>query len=181
MKVVVPLAEGFEEIEFNTIVDILRRAGIGVSIAGLKRGPTEGAHGIKVLPDSSIDSIDAADFDAVVLPGGSPGFVNLGQDARVLDLIRAFDKAGKYVTAICGAPTVLSIAGVLKGRKVTAYPSTKEMLTDGRYVDETVVVDGKLITSQGPGTAMEFSLKLVEMLVGREKMANVAAEALARL
>lgn len=179
MKVLVPLAEGFEEIEFTAIVDILRRAGINVTIAGLKQGLIEGARNVKVMPDTTIDKINAADFDAIVLPGGNPGFVNLGKDQRVLRLIQEMDKAGKYICAICGAPSVLSKAGVIKGRKATIYPGIAEMLRDATHVNERVVVDGKLITSQGPGTALEFALKLVEALAGEEKTKKIKAETLA--
>jgi 4-methyl-5(b-hydroxyethyl)-thiazole monophosphate biosynthesis len=181
MKIIVPLAEGFEEIEFSTIVDILRRAGADVITAGLKEGAIEGRSGIKMIPDFSIDKINPDEFDVVVLPGGSPGFINLGNDERVINLVRELYRKDKYVTAICGAPSVLSKAGVLKKRKATIYPGCKEMLGDAKYLDERVVIDGKIITSQGPGTAMEFSMKLVEVLFGREKMEEVNGEVLARL
>ena len=120
MKVIVPLAEGFEEIEFNAIVDILRRAGITVTVAGLKAGATGGGHGIRVIPDTPIDKVDAAEFDAIALPGGAPGYVNLGNDERVLKLVAAMHRAGKYVTAICGAPTVLV---AMLARRMTAAGS----------------------------------------------------------
>jgi len=181
MKVVVPLADGFEEIEFTTIVDILRRAGIEVTVAGLKEGVTEGARGVKVIPDTSIDKVNAADFDAIALPGGFPGFVNLGNDERVLTLVTEMHRKDKYVTAICGAPMVLDKAGILKGRKATCHPGEKNVLKDACHVDERVVVDGKLITSQGPGTAMEFSLKLTEVLAGKDKAQEVGKATLARL
>ena len=181
MKIIVPLADGFEEIEFSTIVDILRRAGADVITAGLKEGAIEGGHGVKMIPDLSIDKINPDDFDVVVLPGGSPGFANLRKDERVLGLVKKMYDKDKYVTAICGAPSVLSKAGVLKKRKATIHPTCKEMLGDARYVDERVVIDGKIITSQGPGTAMEFSMKLVEVLFGKEKMEEVNGEVLARL
>jgi 4-methyl-5(b-hydroxyethyl)-thiazole monophosphate biosynthesis len=181
MKVIVPLTDGFEEIEFSTIVDILRRAEMDVTTAGLKEGVIEGAHGVKVMADTSIDKINPGHFDIVVLPGGYPGFVNLGQDERVVNLVREMDKASKYVTAICGSPSVLSKAGILKGRKATIHPAVRDMLTDAEHVDERVIADGKLITSQGPGTAMEFSMKLVEILVGKDKVEEVNGEVLARL
>jgi 4-methyl-5(b-hydroxyethyl)-thiazole monophosphate biosynthesis len=181
MKVVVPLAEGFEEIEFNTIIDILRRAEIDVVIAGLKEGLIEGSHEVKVMPDTLIDNINSNDFDAIVLPGGYPGFVNLGEDEKVLKLVQKMDKADKYVTAICGAPSVLSKAGILGGKKATIHPLVKEMLTGGQYTEERVVVDGKLITGQAPGSAMEFAMKLVEILAGKDKMEKVNEEVLAKL
>ena len=178
MKVIVPLAEGFEEIEFSTIVDILRRAEIEVIIAGLKEGLVQGARKVKVMPDTSMDRINPNDFDTIVLPGGYPGFENLGKDERVLKLIQKMEREGKYITAICGAPSVLSRAGILKGKRATIYPGIKDKLQDAQYIDERVVVDGKIITSQGPGTAMEFALKLVEILAGEDKMIKVKAEAL---
>ncbi len=180
MKVIIPLAEGFEEIEFVTVADILRRANLEVVIAGLKDGPINGAHGIKMMPDLTLDKIKAEDFDALVLPGGAPGFVNLGNDKRVLELIREMDRTGKYVFAICAAPSVLIKAGILKGRKATVSPSGKaQMAACTQYVDERVAVAGKLVTSQSPGNAMEFALKLVEILAGAEEMRKIKAQTLA--
>jgi 4-methyl-5(b-hydroxyethyl)-thiazole monophosphate biosynthesis len=179
MKIMVLLAEGFEEVEFVTIVDILRRAGLAVTVVGLKAGPIDGSHGIKVMPDTSVESISGDQFDGVVLPGGYPGFVNLGNDERVLKLVREMSLSGKYLTAICGAPSVLSQAGVIEGKKVTIHPGVKDQLVTGSYVDQRVVVDGRVVTSQGPGTAMEFSLKLVELFAGRAKMEEVKEDILA--
>jgi 4-methyl-5(b-hydroxyethyl)-thiazole monophosphate biosynthesis len=181
MKVVVPLAEGFEEIEFSTIVDILRRAGIDVMVAGLKEGIINGAHGIGVVPDTLVDKVSADSFDVVILPGGYPGFVNLGEDQRVLKLVREMNAEGKFVTAICGAPSVLARAGVLQGKKATIFPGMEGTLKGAQYSSDRVVVDGKLITSQGPGTAMEFSIKLVGILVGKSRAEEVTEEVLARL
>ena len=180
MKVVVPLAEGFEEIEFSTIVDILRRAGIDVTAAGLKGGTINGAHGIRVTPDTVIDKVSADDFDVIILPGGNPGFANLGQSERVLKLVREMYDKNKYVTAICGAPSVLAKAGVIKGKRATIYPGMEDTLTGVQCSDGRVVVDGKIITSQGPGTAMEFAIKLVEILAGKSKAEAVTTEVLAK-
>ncbi|RIH99787.1 DJ-1/PfpI family protein [candidate division NPL-UPA2 bacterium Unc8] len=181
MKIAVPFTEGFEEIEFSAIVDILRRTGIDVTTFGLIEGAVKGSHGIKVMADSSIDELKAGDFDGIVLPGGYPNFVKLGEDERVLKLVREMDAAGKWIAAICGAPSVLSKAGVLQGKKATIHPAVKDMLTDAHYVNERVIVDGNLITSQGPGTAVEFSIKLVEILTGKEKAKEVSTEILAGL
>jgi 4-methyl-5(b-hydroxyethyl)-thiazole monophosphate biosynthesis len=181
MRVLVPLVDGFEEIEFSTIVDILRRADLDVITAGLREGAIDGAHGVKVIPDTLIDKVISDDFDVIVLPGGYPGFVNLGKDERVLRLVREMHGKNKYVAAICGAPSVLSKAGILKGRKATIHPGVKDMLTGAEHVDERVVVDGRIITSQGPGTAMEFSMKLVEVLVGKGEVKQVNKEVLAKL
>lgn len=191
MKVVVPLAEGFEEIEFVTIVDILRRADVEVVVTSLGEkgetgevasrdvGAVEGSHGIRILPDAALDEIDPEDFDAVVLPGGYPGFVNLGEDERVLALISRMNDAGKHVAAICGAPSVLVKAGVVEGRCATIHPAGRKDLTDDQYVDDRVVVSGKLVTSKAAGTAMEFALRLVGEFVGEERMRRLAGEIMA--
>jgi 4-methyl-5(b-hydroxyethyl)-thiazole monophosphate biosynthesis len=133
------------------------------------------------MSDSSIDKVVAGDFDVVVLPRGFPGFINLGKDRKVLDLVKEMDKTEKHVAAICGAPSVLSKASVIKGRKATIHPAAKDMLTEAQHVDQRVVVDDRVITSQAPGTAMEFAMKLIEVLLGRDKMEEVNTEVLARL
>ncbi len=177
MAVVVFLATGFEEIEAMGIVDTLRRAGIEVVIAGLQTGAIEGGHGVKVVPDREIEGINIEDFDAVVLPGGSPGYVNLGNDKRVLDAVRKAFELGKVVAAICAAPSVLAKAGILEGKKATIYPGLETALAGAKPINERVVEDGKIITSQGPGTALEFGVKLVETLVG-EKSARELKDSL---
>ena len=196
MKVVVPMAEGFEEIEFVTIVDILRRAEVEVVTASLGKrngdgsagrggaadedevGAVRGSHGIRIVPDAALEDIGPEDFDAVVLPGGYPGFVHLGEDERVLDLVRRMDGLGKYVAAICGAPSVLIKAGVVEGRHATIHPAGRKDLTDDQYVDDRVVVSGKLVTSKAAGTAMEFALRLVGEFAGTERMRRLAEEIL---
>jgi 4-methyl-5(b-hydroxyethyl)-thiazole monophosphate biosynthesis len=181
MKVIVPLAEGFEEIESFTIIDILRRAGISVTAAGLKEGVVEGGHGIRVIPDTVIDKVSADDFDVIALPGGYPGFVNLGESERVLKLVREMHDKDKFVTAICGGPSVLGKAGVIQGKKATIFPGMEDTLTGAHPSQDRVVVDGKIITSRGPGTAMEFAIKLVEILVGKGKAEEVTKSVLAKL
>jgi len=180
MRVLVPLAEGFEEIEAISVIDILRRAEIEVVTAGLKEGLAEGSHNVKVLPDTTLEKVDWHDFDGLVLPGGAPGFVNLGNDQRILDLAREMNRAGKCVAAICAAPSVLIKAGVLQGRKATVSPSGKaQVQACADFREDRVVVDKNLITSRAPGTALEFALKLVEALAGREKMEQVKAQTMA--
>ncbi len=180
MKILIPLANGFEEIEFVTVADILRRAGLDVVTAGLSEGLVEGSHKIKMMPDTTLDKIKPDEFDAVVLPGGAPGFINLKNDERVLNILQSMNRAGKYVCAICAAPSVLIKAGVLEGRKATVSPSGREeMKASTEYVDERVVADRKLITSQSPGTAMEFALKLVEAFAGQEMMKEIKRQTLA--
>ncbi len=176
-KVVVPLADGFEEIEAVTIIDVLRRAGIEVTVAGLHSGSVEGAHRITVLADTTIDMITSADFDMIVLPGGQPGSDNLNADDRVRALVRDFHLKGKLTGAICAAPYVLAGAGILEGKKATSYPSYSEKLGGAIYQEQTVVEDGKILTSRGPGTAVYFALAIVERLAGREK-ANAVRESM---
>lgn len=181
MRIEVPLAEGFEEIEAINVIDILRRADVEVVTAGLKgTGPVEGSHRIRVIPETSLDEIDFMDFDGLVLPGGAPGFVNLGKDERILRMAREMDRAGKYVAAICAAPSVLIKAGILQGRRATVSPSGKAQVEAcAQFCEDRVVVDRNLITSRSPGTALEFALKLVEVLVGEEKMRQIKEQTLA--
>ncbi len=180
MKVLVVLAEGFEEIEAVTTIDILRRADEEVVLAGLEEGSVPGSHRIRVLPDASLANVDWRDFDALVLPGGAPGFINLGNDERVLRMIREMDRAGKYVAAICAAPSVLIKAGILQGRRATVHPSGEEEVAScAQFSADRVVVDRNIITSRSPGTAMEFALKLVELLAGKEKMLQIKGQTLA--
>jgi 4-methyl-5(b-hydroxyethyl)-thiazole monophosphate biosynthesis len=169
VKVVLFLAPGFEEIEAMSIVDTLRRAGVEVVIAGLQAGATEGSRGVNVIPDRSIDEIAIEEFAAVILPGGSPGYINLGRDRQVREFVTQAFAEGRIVAAICGAPTVLASLGILKGKKATVYPGKEAELTGAEFVNERVVVDGTVVTSQGPGTAIEFSVKLVELLVGTQR------------
>jgi 4-methyl-5(b-hydroxyethyl)-thiazole monophosphate biosynthesis len=180
MRILVPLAEGFEEIEAINVIDILRRADVEVVTAGLKDGLVEGAHKVRVMPDTSLDKIDFKDFHGLVLPGGAPGFINLGNDERILNMAREMDRAGKVVAAICAAPSVLIKAGVLQGRRATVHPSgKKEVQACAKFSEDRVVVDKNLITSRTPGTALEFALKLVEVLAGKEKMQQVKKETMA--
>ena len=181
MKILVPLAEGFEEIEFSTIVDILRRAGMEVTVAGLKEGAISGAHSVRVTPDTLIDKMSADDFDVIVLPGGNPGYTNLGKSEKVLKLVRDMHNRNKYVTAICAAPSVLAKAGVIQGKRATIFPGMEDTLTGAQHSKDRVVIDGRIITSQGPGTAMEFAIKLVEVLAGRNRAEEVAKRVLTKV
>ena len=162
MKVIVPLAPGFEEIETMAIVDILRRAEVEVYLAGTTEPPVASSRGVKVIPDISID--DITDYDAVVLPGGNPGYMNLAGDERVLKLVKNAYTEGKYVAAICAAPSVLGKAGIMEGITATHYPGID--VIGAKYTNERVTRDGTIITSQGPGTAIDFALFLAEIFVG---------------
>ncbi len=184
-RVVVPLAHGFEEIEAVTVVDILRRAGISVTIAGVEAGAppcaVEGRTGIKLVPDLSLDEVKASDFDMVVLPGGLKGTQILQKDPRVARLLRYFQEGERYIAAICAAPTVLAAHGMIEGRKLTSHPSVQAQLPGALYDEGRVVIDGKLVTSRGPGTAMEFAMALVEILMGRQKVEEVNQGVLAKV
>jgi 4-methyl-5(b-hydroxyethyl)-thiazole monophosphate biosynthesis len=170
VKAVLLLAPGFEEIEAMCVVDTLRRAGVTVLLAGLQNGPVAAKHGVKVIPDCTIDALAQADFDAVILPGGYPGYVNLGADARVLELVRTAFGSGKLVAAICGAPSILGKLGIVRGKRATIFPGKEADLIGAEPVPDHVVVDGTVVTSQGPGTALEFAIKLAELLVGEQKV-----------
>ena len=163
-SVVVPLAPGFEEIEAMTIIDVLRRAGHDAFIAGTVAGPIQGAHGVTVTPDGHIEDVDQSALKMVVLPGGLPGATNLRDCPAVIELLRKVHAAGGIAAAMCAAPMALGKAGLAAGRKVTCYPGFEEHLTGGTCVTDRVVADDRVITSRGPGTALEFALALVAHL-----------------
>lgn len=174
-SVLVPLAQGCEELEAVTIIDLLVRAGAEVVSAGLAAGPVKASRGVVLLPDTTLEEAMKRDFDMVVLPGGMPGAQHLDDDPRIRQLVQKMAAEGRYTAAICAAPRVLASAGVLSGRRATSYPGhlDKMALPDVEYAHEAVVQDGKVITSRGPGTAMDFALTLIENLFGREKRDEV--------
>lgn len=167
-RVLVPLAEGCEELEAVTIIDLLRRGGIEVVTAGLQAGVVKASRGTQLMPDTTLDVALLDEYDMVVLPGGMPGAQHLKDDVRIITLLKKMAAAGRYTAAICAAPTVLAAAGVLAGKTATGYPGFLEKmhLTDVTLSTEAVVQDGWVITSRGPGTAMDFALHLVEVLAG---------------
>jgi 4-methyl-5(b-hydroxyethyl)-thiazole monophosphate biosynthesis len=166
-KVLVPLADGCEELEAVTIIDLLRRAGIEVVAAGLKPGIVSASRGVKLVPDLTLDVALQDDYDMVVLPGGMPGAAHLKDDARIIELLKKMAAAGRYTAAICAAPMVLAEAGVLKGKQATSYPGFLDAVSDVTLSSAAVVQDGKVLTSRGPGTAMDFALALVEALTSK--------------
>lgn len=164
-SVLVPLAEGFEEVEALSIVDVLRRAGADVTTAavGTNRQVT-GAHQVTITADAMLNECTGS-YDLIALPGGIPGATNLAESVTLEGMLREQDEAGRLVAAICASPAVvLQKHGLIKGRKVTCYPSFADQLEPITHVSERVVADGTLITGSGPGSALEFSLKLVEVL-----------------
>ena len=181
-RVLVPLAPGCEELEAVTIIDLLRRAQIEVVTAGLASGAVKCARGTVLLPDTTLDAalddtLPLHHYDMVVLPGGEPGATNLQNDARVIALLKKMAGAGKYTAAICAAPKVLAAAGLLDGKRATSYPGAIDATLFPRVLPETGAIarDGNVITSRGPGTAMDFALALIETLTGRAHRDKVEA------
>ncbi len=175
-KVLVPLADGCEELEAVTIVDLLRRADIDVVTAGLEEGrPVRASRGMLLIPDLSLDQALKKTFDMVVLPGGQPGTDNLNADPRIHTLLERQAQHQRYIAAICAAPKILADAGLLKGRRATSFPGALNpaLLAVMHYEEAAVVRDGHIITSRGPGTAMDFALTLIEILLGKTKRDHV--------
>lgn len=174
-KVCVFLADGFEEIEGLTVVDLLRRAGIEVTTASIMgRNHINGAHAIEVMTDALVEEVDYDAQDMLVLPGGLPGTTYLGEHATVCEQVKRFAAQGKWIGAICAAPTVFGNLGLLEGKAATCYPSMEEELKCGSYRQDAVVVSENVITSRGMGTAIDFSLKLIEVLASKETADNLA-------
>jgi 4-methyl-5(b-hydroxyethyl)-thiazole monophosphate biosynthesis len=171
-RVLVPLAGGFEEIEAVTIIDVLRRAGIEVVVAGLEAGAVTGSHGITIQTDMPLEQARAEDYALIALPGGMPGAAHLEQDPGLRRLLNEMAQAGKIVSAICAAPKVLASAGLLRGKRATSYPGFLNP-AEVQYREDAVVIDGRLVTSRGPGTALPFALTLVEILAGAAKRAEL--------
>lgn len=168
-------AEGSEELEAITIVNILRRAGVSVTLTGLTAGALRGSRDVTIQPDTTLDAVLHDSFDMIILPGGQPGTRNLQADQRVVNLVRQMAEQGKYVAAICAAPSVLATAGLLNGKKATCFPTCLDDFPNVQLQTAAIVEDGKLITSRGPGTAMDFALLLAERLVGKAKRIEIEA------
>lgn len=181
-SVCVLIADGSEEMEAVITVDVLRRAGISVFLAGVgeETRMVTTSRGVRIAPDGAWDPAEASRFDALVIPGGIGGTQAMRQDESVKQALREFAQAGKTVASICAGPTVLHEAGVLAGKTYTSNPSSRPELTAGTWVDQPVVRDGGLLTSQAPGTAFAFALALVESLVSPEIAQKVAAGMLCR-
>ena len=162
------LADGFEEIEALTVVDLLRRARIEVTTVSITTNNiVHGAHGIDVMADILFED-NLPEVDMLVLPGGGPGTRSLGAHVGLKDLLYEYVKKNKKIAAICAAPSVLGGYGFLEGKRAICYPGFEEKLTGAVITDEKVVVDGNFITSKGPGTSIEFSLELIKLLCGKE-------------
>ncbi len=175
-RVLIPLAEGCEEIEAVTLIDLLRRASIEVVVAGLKPGPVQCSRNIRIIPDIEIGAILGENFDMIVLPGGAQGAEHLYADQRIQELLVKTVENGGKVAAICAAPKVLAQAGLLKGRRATSYPGVLEEESGGAIITHNPVeTDGPILTSRGPGTAMDFAMELIEQLTNHATRVHVEA------
>jgi len=175
-RAVIAVADGVEDLECVTLIDVLRRAEIEVVVASIEgRRMITCARGTRLTADTMLVDVLAQEFDLVVLPGGMPGALRLAEHEPLAERVREQAKAGRLFAGICAAPAVaLQQYGVLKQRRLTCYPSFSDRLSGCTFVDEPVVVDGNCITSQGPGTALEFALTLVEQLRGKGTRKQVA-------
>ncbi len=174
-RVLVPLAEGFEEIEAITPIDVLRRAGIDVTVASVQGLPVMGAHGITVQVEIALGDCANMDFDLIVLPGGMPGAAHLAESGMLCEMLKKHHKNNRPLAAICAAPAVvLNPLGLLGKERVACHPSGRPQLDDANRSEERLCVGDGLVTAAGPGVAMEFALALVELLVSREKAEELA-------
>ncbi len=167
MKVMVPLTDGFEEIEAFTVVDVLRRAGLEVETVGIIGSVIKGSNGVRVMADKRLMEINPESYDAIVLPGG-PGYKTLARTEKLIEMLKDFNARKKIIGAICAAPLVLAQAGLLDEKRATIYPGLERQISYPR--GNKVVIDENIITSQGPGTAMDFALALVKKLCGESEV-----------
>ena len=172
-KVCVLLAEGFEEVEALTVSDIMRRAKVECNLVSIKDKKVTSSHGVSIEADKIFD--ESMEYDLIVLPGGIPGATNLRDDERVINILKKQNREGKLIGAICAAPIVLGKAGLTEGRKITSYPGYEDELPNCDYLEDAVVVDGNIITSRGPATAMVFSYKLLEVLGYSHEVDGIAS------
>lgn len=174
-KVLIPIADGTEEIEAVCLIDTLRRAGIEVTVASVGKLQVTASRGVKLVADASIADCKNQSYDCIALPGGMPGAEHLRDSADLIGMLKKQKAAGKLYGAICASPVVaLQPHGLLDGIRATCFPSMRSRLPSANARDERVVVDGTCVTSQGPGTAIEFALKLIELLLGSQKARDVA-------
>lgn len=176
-KVLIPLATGCEELEAVTLIDLLRRAQIDVISASLTADlAVTASRGVTLLADTTLDAVLEDDFVMIVLPGGQPGTDNLNADPRIHQLLKRMAAQDKWLAAICAAPLVLASAGLLNGFQATAYPDVLEAESwpQIKLLEDAVVIDGRRVTSRGPGTAMDFALTLIELLIGSARREHIA-------
>jgi 4-methyl-5(b-hydroxyethyl)-thiazole monophosphate biosynthesis len=172
-RVLVPLAEGCEELEAVTIIDLLRRADIEVIAAGLDSGPVTASRGVRLLPDMTLDDALKLEYDMVALPGGLPGSDHLAADSRLTKLLRNMNESGRFIGAVCAAPKVLARSGILAGKQATAFPGVLQAEKHPDITGNAVTRDGRIITSRSAGTVMDFALAIIEALLGRQKRDSI--------
>lgn len=172
-NVCVFLAEGFEEVEALTVSDVMRRANVICDLVSIAGKTVKSSHGVIVEADKIFE--ESMEYDLVVLPGGMPGAENLKNNEKVINFIKKQNAQEKLIGAICAAPIVLGKAGLTNGRNITSYPGYKDELPGCEYSEDTVVVDGNIITSRGPATAMAFSYKLLEKLGYEDKVESISS------
>lgn len=168
------LADGLEEIEAVTIIDVLRRADVDVTTVGLDGTGIDGSHEISLEADTTLSEVQNEKFDVVILPGGEPGTTHLNEDPRVKELLKEQHEQGRNIAAICAAPRVLASSGLLDDKSATSHKGVKDQLENAEYAEQPVVTSGRIVTSRGPGTAIPFALELVRQLVGDEKADELA-------
>ncbi len=174
--VLVPVADGTEELEAVTVIDVLRRAGADVTVAGVNGTTVSAAHGVRLTADVPLGDCVGKVFDLIVLPGGMPGAENLSASRDLQELLKEQYAAGRWYAAICASPAVvLAPLGLLAGLRATCYPGFEKQFDDTVAVDAPVVLDGRCVTGKGPGTALAFALKLAAVLCGEDKAGQVAA------
>jgi protein deglycase len=181
ISALVLLANGFEEIEAITVIDILRRANISVTTAGLSEGIIEGSRKTRHVADLSLAEVVNNEFDIIILPGGQPGTNHLRANSTVKTLILNHLRKQKWIAAICAAPLVLHDLGILDQKTITSHPSISKDLVGTHYSQDRVCIDGNIVTSRSAGTAMEFAFKLIELLSGPQTVAEVNQSVLAKL
>ena len=167
------LADGFEEVEALCPADIIKRAGLDITTVGIGKKTVTGAHGFKIEADICDDELFLNDPEMIFLPGGMPGTLHLAASETVKDAILFAECCDSYIAAICAAPSILGDMGLLSGKKATCYPGFEDKLTGARLTDETVVLDGKILTAKGMGVALEMGLKIVEIFCGKEKAEEI--------
>jgi 4-methyl-5(b-hydroxyethyl)-thiazole monophosphate biosynthesis len=176
-NVLIPLAQGCEELEAVTLIDLFRRAGIQVVTAGLDEKPVKASRGTVLIPDMTLDAALKHEYDLIALPGGLPGANHLRDDPRIQRCLQSMAAKNKFIAAICAAPKALAKAGLLDGKRVTCYPGSLDdsQVKNLHYLEQAVVIDGNIVTSRGPGTAMDFALTLIELLLGKQPRQDVEA------
>jgi 4-methyl-5(b-hydroxyethyl)-thiazole monophosphate biosynthesis len=170
MIIAILVADGFEEIEVSVPYDLLKRCGLNVITVGTNGISATGSHGLQITTDKLLKEVDTNNLDALIIPGGYPGYANLSQNKHVIETVQGMAEAGKYLAAICGGPVVLEKSGVIKNKKITCYPGMEGEFRTASIRPERVVVDGRVITSRSPGTALEFAYKLVELWLGQDRL-----------